>query len=195
MPSEFAVLLVIGAYLFGAIPFGLLLGRWAGVDVRAGGSGNIGATNVARTAGRAYGVATLVLDGLKGAVPPLLGRLVWAQPVEVQVAAGLAAVVGHIFPVYLGFKGGKGVATGAGVFLALTPLAALVSVGVFAVVFAMVRVVSVASLTASLALVVSTWRIDGRPPVIGLAGVVVLLIFVRHSGNLRRLWRGGEPRT
>lgn len=185
------VLIVVGAYFFGAIPFGWLLARGAGVDVRSAGSGNIGATNVARTAGKTLGIFTLLLDAAKGAIPPLIA-LALGQPVLIQVAAGLTAVLGHVFPVYLGFRGGKGVATGAGVFLAVTPLSAGVALATFALVFAVVRVVSVGSLAASLALVAATGWLDGRAPVIALAIVVTALIFVRHTGNIRRLWRGQE---
>lgn len=191
MITPIAALIVAGAYLVGAIPFGLVIGRLAGVDVRVEGSGNIGATNVARTAGRAFGVLTLVLDAAKGATGPLVA-LAFDQPVLVQLVAGLAAVLGHVFPVYLRFRGGKGVATATGVFAALTPLPTVVAVAVFALVFAIARVVSLGSLLGSLALVVATWRLDGRREVIVLAGVVTLLIFVRHAGNIRRLWGGRE---
>lgn len=186
-------LIVVGAYFVGAIPFGLLVGRWAGVDVRDAGSGNIGATNVARTAGKMLGGFTLLLDALKGALGPLVAAWGFAAPVEVQVTAGLAAVIGHVFPIYLRFRGGKGVATGAGVFFAITPWAALVAVGTFALVFAVARVVSIGSLAATVALAVAAWHIDQRPPVIALAFGVLVVIFVRHTGNLRRLWHGREP--
>ncbi len=192
MFSPIAVLVVVGAYLLGAVPFGLLLGRSAGVDVRAAGSGNIGATNVARTAGRTVGLLTLLLDAVKGALPPLVAKFALGLPVEVQVAAGFAAVLGHVFPVYLGFRGGKGVATGAGVFAAVTPYAALVSFAAFAVVYAVAKVVSVGSLVASVSLVAAAWWLDGRVPVVVLAAMVTVIIFVRHVGNLRRLWRGRE---
>ncbi|MEL7368118.1 MAG: glycerol-3-phosphate 1-O-acyltransferase PlsY [Myxococcota bacterium] len=185
--------LLVGAYLLGAVPFGVLLGRLAGIDVQAKGSGNIGATNVARTAGRGLGILTLMFDALKGAAAPLVAQWVFGMPIEIQVAAGLAAVIGHIFPIYLGFRGGKGVATGAGVFLALTPMATLIAVAAFGLVFAIGRVVSISSLVSSAALVAATVFVDGRPPVIASAVVLAVLIFVRHIGNIRRLWRGTEP--
>ncbi len=184
--------LIVGAYLLGAVPFGLLLGRLAGVDVRSAGSGNIGATNVARSAGRWLGLVTLLLDGLKGAVAPLAAGWLVDDSVTVQALAGGAAVVGHVFPVYLRFRGGKGVATATGVFLALTPMAALVAIGTFAAVYGVTRVVSIGSLVASLVLVGATWWLDGRLPFVILAGAVVLLIFIRHTPNLRRMWRGRE---
>src|SRR5262245_17383006 len=128
----------IASYLLGAIPFGLLVARvFAGVDVRAAGSGNIGATNVGRTSGKWLGILTLVLDGAKGAAPVLIAEQVLDQPIAVVAGAGLAAVLGHVFPVYLRFRGGKGVATGAGVFFAISPVAALIATAVFAVVVAL----------------------------------------------------------
>lgn len=184
----------VGAYLVGAIPFGLLLARAAGVDVREAGSGNIGATNVARTAGRALGLLTLLLDALKGAAPVLVAGLVLGAPAWVQVVAGLVAVLGHVFPVYLKFAGGKGVATGLGVFLALSPVSAGVAVGVFALLFAATRMVSLGSLVGALALVAAAVWLDGRPEVIAAAGAVTVLVFVRHAGNIRRLIAHGENR-
>ncbi len=185
---------IIGAYLLGGIPFGLLLARWVkGVDVRAAGSGNIGATNVARSAGKGIGILTLVLDALKGATPVLLAEYVFAQPVEVAAAAGFAAIVGHVFPVYLWFRGGKGVATSLGVFAALTPMPTAIAAGVFAVVFAVARIVSVGSLVGALVLIGAVVYFDRRPEVIAMSVAVVLLIFVRHAGNIKRLMRRTEP--
>ncbi len=179
----------------GAIPFGLLLARaFADVDVRGAGSGNIGATNVARTAGKGLGIATLLLDALKGALPVVVARLVLDGPDALAwvCGAGAAAVIGHVFPVWLRFKGGKGVATAAGVFLALAPLATGIALGVFVVAFAIGRVVSVASLLASLTLVGALVLIDGRQPVWITGVALVALIFVRHAGNLSRLVQGRE---
>jgi glycerol-3-phosphate acyltransferase PlsY len=189
------VAVIFGAYLVGAIPFGLLVAKYlAGIDVRAEGSGNIGATNVARTAGKGLGLLTLALDALKGAAPPLCAAWVLQLASPWVVAAGLAAVLGHVFPVYLRFKGGKGVATAAGAFLAIAPISTLVAVLVFGLVFAAFRVVSLGSLAASLALVVSTTFLDRRPEVIGLSVLVATLVFVRHRANIRRLWRGEESK-
>lgn len=184
-PAEWGLL--VGAYFFGAVPFGLLLAKLAGVDVRAAGSGNIGATNVARTAGKGLGIATLALDALKGATPVLVARLVLDAGPAVQAGAGLAAILGHVFPVYLRFKGGKGVATALGVFAALTPAATGVAVATFALLFALFRVVSLGSLAAALALVGAAVYLDGRREVVALAGLVTALVFLRHAGNIRRL--------
>lgn len=183
-----AVAVIAGGYLLGAVPFGLLIARvFAGVDVRAAGSGNIGATNVARSAGKGFGVLTLVLDALKGAAPVLVADHVLDAPAAIAAGAGLASVLGHVFPIYLRFKGGKGVATALGVFAALSPLSTLVAAVVFGLVFAIARVVSAGSLVACLALVAATVFLDGRPEVIALASIVALLVFVRHRGNIQRL--------
>jgi acyl phosphate:glycerol-3-phosphate acyltransferase len=196
-PAEPAVkiLAVAGAYLLGAIPFGLLLGKAAGVDVRAAGSGNIGATNVARTAGKGVGIATLVLDAAKGAAPILLADRVLHLDTIWLVSIGLAAVLGHVFPIYLLFRGGKGVATALGVFLALSPVATGVSVAVFLVTFLVTKIVSLGSLIGAIVLATTSWFIDGRAEVSVLAGVCTLLIVVRHQGNIRRMIEKREPKA
>lgn len=188
--------LLLAAYLFGGIPFGLLLGKYVGgVDVRAIGSGNIGATNVARSAGKTLGVVTLLLDACKGAAPVLLARYVFDQPAQVVSAVGVAAVVGHVFPVYLRFRGGKGVATGLGVFLALTPLASLVALLVFVAVFGLTKMVSPGSLAAAIALVGAIAYLGEPRPVLVAALAVTGLIFIRHTGNIRRLVNKTEHRV
>ncbi len=182
------------AYLVGAVPFGLLLARRAGVDVRAAGSGNIGAANVARTVGKASGLATLALDAAKGALPVLLAGPGLGGPVELQVAAGAAAVLGHVFPVYLRFRGGKGVATAAGVFVAASPVVTALALAAFVAAFAVTRRVSVGSILAALALALAAAVVDRRAPLVALAAAVALLVIVRHRANLGRLRRGEEPR-
>lgn len=185
--------MIASAYLFGAIPFGLLVAKLvAGVDVRQAGSGNIGATNVARSAGKGLGALTLLLDAAKGAAPVLIADRVLHLADGWVVAAGFAAVLGHVFPIYLRFRGGKGVATGLGVFLALSPFSTLIAVGVFGLVYAASRFVSLGSLCGAAALTVSTWFIDGRREVFGLALLVTLLILVRHQGNIRRMLQHRE---
>jgi glycerol-3-phosphate acyltransferase PlsY len=190
--------IVAASYLLGSIPFGLLLGRFvAGVDVRQEGSGNIGATNVARTAGRRLGVLTLVLDAAKGAIP--VGIAAWALGVPPDAswpaAAGLAAFFGHVFPVWLRFRGGKGVATALGAFLALTPWLTLGAALVFGVTFAASKVVSVSSLVATAVLAGGATVLHGKDaPVTEVALVVLLVIIVRHQSNIRRMARGQESR-
>jgi acyl phosphate:glycerol-3-phosphate acyltransferase len=183
-----------GAYLLGAVPFGLILGKlWGGTDVRERGSGNIGATNVARSLGPAAGVATLVLDVAKGAAATWAGGRFLGEPTGASLAA-LAAILGHVFPVYLGFRGGKGVATGFGAFLLLDPPATVGAAVVFLVAVVATRRVSVGSLlgVSSLPLLL---HVRGAHPSILVAGwLSCLLIVFRHRENLRRLLAGSEPR-
>jgi acyl phosphate:glycerol-3-phosphate acyltransferase len=187
---------VVGGYLLGSIPFGLVLARRvAGIDVRDTGSGNIGATNVARSAGRGLGLATLLLDAGKGAVA------VWAAAALTgeargggwPAAAGLAAFLGHVFPPWLRFRGGKGVATGFGIFLALSPVAALAATVAFGAAFAASGMASVGSLTAALTCAVAAAWADGPgSPVARVALVVLAVVVLRHHDNLRRILRGEE---
>jgi glycerol-3-phosphate acyltransferase PlsY len=187
------LILMVAAYLCGSIPFGVLLGRRAGVDIRRSGSGNIGATNVARTAGARLGVLTLMADVLKGAGPVLVGRALGVGP-GVLAATGLAAFVGHLFPFGLRFAGGKGVATALGVLIALCPAAAAAAAAVFAAVFAAFRYVSVASLAAALASPLASAGLGCPRPFVTIAVAMAVLIAWRHRDNLRRLLAGTEPR-
>ena len=191
-----SVLVVLGAYLLGAIPFGYLIYRArSGRDIRAEGSGNIGATNVMRRAGPAAGIATLLLDAAKGYVAVwLAARLTGGAP-WVIAAAAVAALLGHTFPVYLRFRGGKGVATALGVFAALAPRSILLALVVFAITLAAFRYVSLGSIVASAAFPVLALLLDSpqRPVVLG-AFVCAALIIVKHSSNIRRLLAGTENR-
>jgi glycerol-3-phosphate acyltransferase PlsY len=191
-------LLVAASYLAGSIPFGLLLGRLvAGVDVRHAGSGNIGATNVARTAGRGLGVATLLLDVAKGAVAVGATAALLGEPRDAgwPAAAGLAAFLGHVLPPWLGFRGGKGVATGFGAFLVLAPGLALASAVVFGAVLAGTEVVSLGSIGAAAFLAAgAAWTRGTGAPVTRVALVVFLVVLVRHRSNIGRMLRGEESR-
>lgn len=189
------ILLIIFAYLLGSIPTGLLLSKAvAGVDPRQKGSRNIGATNVMRTVGKGLGTMTLVGDALKGLIPVCLALLL--ERGEAWVAAvGLAAFVGHCFPIYLGFKGGKGVATALGIFLPLTPLAVLVDCLFFASGYAITRMVSVGSLLAAVAMPVLVWLWEYPLPYLILSICVIVLIIFRHRENIQRLMKGREKRV
>lgn len=186
--------LVVVGYLLGSVPFGLVVSRGLyGEDVRRHGSGNVGATNVLRTFGWPGGVGTLLLDVLKG-VLPVVAALEWAtdQP-YLAVAAGAAAIVGHVYPVYLKFDGGKGVATSAGVFGILAPKALGVAVLLFLAGVGISRYMSAGSLLGAVGFPIAAGYFYGvRAPVTLGAGLVVLLIVWRHRGNLRRLIRGEE---
>ena len=188
--------LILAAYLVGAIPFGLLIGRFAGADVRREGSGNIGATNVSRVLGKKLGFLTLVCDVAKGFLP------VWtaahllpsttANRELMVVSCGLAAVVGHMFPLYLQFKGGKGVATALGVFLALSPWSILISVGIFIGAVAASGYVSVGSLAASALIPLWLWILGESSVILMVAAVIVALIWCKHGSNIGRLLRHEE---
>lgn len=189
------VVLTIVAYLFGAIPFGLLVAKSKGVDIRSQGSGNIGATNVLRVIGKGWGVFTLVLDALKGFIPafyfPMLAKL---DP-EWGVLFGLAAIMGHSFPVYLKFKGGKGVATSAGMLLGVAPLAVGIGIGVWIVCMVVWRYVSLASLAAAATIAVAVWIVEDKGLIINIALTILgaMVIFL-HRANIKRLLNGTESR-
>ncbi|WP_298266955.1 glycerol-3-phosphate 1-O-acyltransferase PlsY [Geobacter sp.] len=185
------IFLVAGAYLLGSIPTGLLLARALGVDIRATGSGNIGATNVYRTLGRTVGIMTLVGDCLKGLVPVLVARRLGFDEAWVA-AAGLAAFLGHVYTVFLRFKGGKGVATALGVFLGISPLAVLAALGVFFGVVAKWRYISLGSITAAAVMPVAVAVVEGKPLVVALTLAVSVLVIWKHRENIRRLREGTE---
>ncbi len=179
-------------YLLGSIPFGLVLTRAAGLgDIRRIGSGNIGATNVLRTGAKGLAAATLVLDAAKGAVALVLARLVWGE--EAALVAGVAAMAGHAFPVWLGFRGGKGVATGAGVLLAAAWWLGLAALAMWGAVAAITRISSAGALAACAAApVVALLFGDGRLALFA-AGLAALIAW-RHRPNIARLMAGTEPR-
>jgi acyl phosphate:glycerol-3-phosphate acyltransferase len=188
-------LLVLGAYLLGSVPFGLLLGKAAGVDVRRAGSGNIGATNVGRLAGRKLGAFTLLLDAGKALVPVVAASVLLAgrPDRELWVAlCGGAAFLGHLYPVYLHFRGGKGVATALGIFLYLEPLAALASAAIFIGVVYNWGYVSLGSLTAALLLPGLIWLFSGSVSHALLAVFAAALIWLKHRGNIVRLMHQEE---
>jgi glycerol-3-phosphate acyltransferase PlsY len=188
------------AYLLGSIPFGLLVGKlFGGADVRAAGSGNIGATNVARVAGPLAGIVTLLLDAAKGALAVVLAARLSDQSSTWMIIAGLCALVGHCFPIWLGFHGGKGVATAAGVFLVLCPPALLGSVILFVLVVVYWRYVSLGSMSAAAAmplLIYFFWAPHHAPPYAVTFGslAAALLIVYKHDANIQRLVQGDEPK-
>lgn len=202
MPAGVPVLwlLVFVGYLLGSIPFGFVLVRArSGRDVRAMGSGNIGATNVARTAGWSTGVATLLLDAAKGFFAVWLAGHFSEGNIRFMMFAGLAAILGHVFPIWLKFSGGKGVATALGVFLMISWMAVAAAVAVFAIVVLFWRYISLGSVSAAAALPLLVYFLYApghAPPTAVTAGALVssFLVIVKHRENIERLLAGTEPR-
>jgi glycerol-3-phosphate acyltransferase PlsY len=185
------LIVIVAAYLVGSIPTGVLLGKAYGVDVRKEGSGNIGATNLYRTVGRKVGIITLIGDCLKGLLPVLLVKFS-ALPTEFAAWVGLAAFCGHVFSVFLKFRGGKGVATALGVFLALAPLAIAIAIAVFAVFMFLWRYVSLGSIAASTVMPLAVFFLGGGRTVTTVTFVIALIVIVRHHENIKRLLSGTE---
>ena len=187
------IMLLIAAYMLGSIPTGLLLAKAAGVDIRSSGSGNIGATNVYRTLGRSVGIMTLAGDCLKGVLPVLAATHLGMSDNWIA-AVGLAAFLGHIYTIFLGFKGGKGVATALGVFLAVSPAAVGSAVLIFVFVVWKWRYISLGSLAAAVAMPGMVAVFDSRPPVIIMTVIIALLIVWKHRDNIKRLKEGTESK-
>ena len=201
----FAVV-VIGSYLLGSIPFGYLAGRIAGIDIRKCGSCNVGATNVIRALGKVYGYPVFAADFLKGFGAVKLSLLIatrvqseWNSPEIFGILAAISSVIGHSFPIWLRFKGGKGVATSAGALFGLAPIAALLGAAIWMLTFWFTRYVSVASIAAAAALpfsiLITTWlsRTAGKS-LFYLSACLAAVVIWRHRSNLSRLMRGTEPR-
>jgi acyl phosphate:glycerol-3-phosphate acyltransferase len=198
--------LLVGSYLLGSIPFGYLAGRLVGIDIRQTGSGNVGATNVVRVLGKRYGYPVFALDFLKGFGAVKISMLMapgrppeWHSPEIFGILAAMSSVLGHLYPPWLKFKGGKGVATAAGALLALTPLATVIGVAIWIIVFWLTRYVSLASITAAVVLpivilVFSSQDQNKRRPLVYSSACVAAVVIWRHRSNLSRLMRGTEPR-
>jgi glycerol-3-phosphate acyltransferase PlsY len=184
-------LIIVAAYLIGSIPTGLLLGKAYGIDVRTTGSGNIGATNLYRTVGRKIGLITLAGDCLKGLIPILLVKASNLPP-DVAAWVGMAAFCGHVFSVFLAFKGGKGVATALGVFLALAPLAVAIAIALFAVIMFVWRYVSLGSIVAAAVMPLAVFFLGGNRTVIMVTLLIAVIVIIRHYENIKRLLSGTE---
>ncbi|MEC7242740.1 MAG: glycerol-3-phosphate 1-O-acyltransferase PlsY [Myxococcota bacterium] len=183
--------MIIGAYFLGSLPFGLLIGLGVkGVDVRETGSGNIGASNVSRACGVGWGRLTLLLDALKGALPVAVALSISE---EVAPAVGLAAILGHCFPVWLGFHGGKGVATTAGAVGVIAPQAMGVAVAIWWAGHRLTGISAVGSLAACVALIAALWGLEPEGLRLGVAAVA--LVVLRHRENIQRLWEGTENQS
>ncbi|MCP4717799.1 MAG: glycerol-3-phosphate 1-O-acyltransferase PlsY [Deltaproteobacteria bacterium] len=190
----YLILFAIASYLIGSIPTGVVLAKaFARQDIRQAGSGNIGATNVTRILGKKLGALTFLGDMLKGFLPLFIGARLFPDPSQLPVAVfGMAAFLGHVFPVYLRFRGGKGVATAFGIFLYISPVIILLMLGLFVFVVSVSRFVSVGSLSAAAVLPVMLLRYSFPLPIIVFGFCVALLIFVKHKANIQRLLQGTE---
>ena len=193
MPIAGYSLTILIGYLLGSIPTGFLVAKARGVDIRTLGSGNIGATNVARVAGKTRGLLTLLADSAKGFIPAIIAQQMAFSHTAVAVVA-TAAFLGHLYPVFLRFQGGKGVATAFGVLLALAPIATLVSLAVFTAVILSSRTVSLSSIAAATAAPIALWFLSYPPPLIVMSTLFAAMIILRHRENIRRLLSGTEPR-
>ncbi len=186
--------LIIGAYLLGAIPFGFIIGKAKGIDVRKYGSGNTGTSNVARALGKKAAILTLLGDGLKGLIPVLIAKIFLESDLVWVTAVGLAAIVGHNWPVYLKFRGGKGVTTTYGVFLGLAWPPALLTIITWIVVSLLTRTSSVAALSSSLCAPLFAFLLHVPFPIIVFAVISVVMIYIRHTANIKRLLKRTENR-
>ena len=197
------LLILLAAYVVGATPFGYMVAKWKGIDIRQHGSGNIGATNVIRVMGKKIGLPVFAMDVLKGLLPVIAAKM-WAgragfDPAWPMILAALGSVLGHNFTFWLGFKGGKGIATSAGAMLAVLPVALGVAVLLWIVLFYATRYVAVASIAAGISLpvtVLSQRLLTGAPawPLFGFAAIIGFLAVWRHRSNIKRLRDGTENR-
>jgi glycerol-3-phosphate acyltransferase PlsY len=204
VPISGYMLTAFAAYLLGSIPTGFLIGKARGIDIRTIGSGNIGATNVFRYLGKTAGLLVLIVDALKGllavaAVPRLCWVAFGAQPDPLnrewlEITAGLAAILGHNFTCWLRFKGGKGIATSAGVLVALVPYSLLIIFAVWVLVFGLTRFVSLASICASFTLPFATWLLGGSFTMVAINAAMAALAIYKHRSNIQRLLKGTETR-
>lgn len=208
---ELLLMLIVVAYLLGSVPFGVLIANAHGKNLRSIGSGNIGATNVARALGKKWAYICFVLDCLKGLVPMLVAKALISEltvgVLSLWLAVGCGAIIGHIFPIYLKFKGGKGVATSLGVVLGLYPyytIPGITALAIWAGAVLIWRYISLASITAAVAFPISLiasiallddWRFLQLWPLIVVAGVMGLLVIVRHAENIKRLLEGSEAKV
>lgn len=188
------ILLAVLSYLIGSIPFGLLIAKTQGQDIRTVGSGNIGATNVLRSLGKPLGIACFVLDALKGFVPASLFPMFGNVDPTFEILFGAAAILGHNFPVFLKFKGGKGVATGAGVLLSVSPLAVVIGGGTWVVVFYISGYVSLGSIIAALVVILVGWTAGYDPVTATALTLLGALTIYRHRTNIQRLKNGTESK-
>ena len=187
------IILILFAYLIGSVPTGYILGALAGVDVRKAGSGNVGATNVARVVGKRQGILTLIADAAKGFIPVFVALQLDLAATATALVAG-AAFLGHLYPVFLKFQGGKGVATALGVCFGIAPAVTLILIAIFAAVALSSRIVSLSSMIAAAAAPVALWLFSYAPALVMMSACVAAMIIIRHRANIQRLLAGTEPK-
>jgi acyl phosphate:glycerol-3-phosphate acyltransferase len=187
------IVVALFSYLIGSIPTGFIIGKLAGIDVRTAGSGNIGATNVARVMGKGRGLLTLFIDIAKGFIPVFAAQQMAFSHTAVAVIAA-AAFLGHLYPIFLKFRGGKGVATAFGALLALAPQVILILLTIFICTALPSRIVSLGSLSTALAAPILFWFFSYPTPLVALTVFVAAMIVIRHRANIKRLLNGAEPR-
>lgn len=187
------IAVVLCAYLIGSVPAGFILGSRAGLDIRKVGSGNVGATNVARVLGKRQGILTLIADAGKGYIAVFIASHLNLSSTATALA-GVAAFLGHLYPVFLKFRGGKGVATAFGVLLALAPLATLILIAVFAATVSVSRIVSLSAMIAAAVAPLTLWLFSYPLVLVGTSAFFAIMIILRHRANIKRLLDGTEPR-
>lgn len=189
------LLLVLAAYAIGSIPTGYWLGKaWHGIDIRKFGSGNLGATNVFRVLGKGPGIITLILDILKGLLPVMASHHMFPGMTEPALLSGIAAIAGHATSPFVGFKGGKGVATSAGVFIALLPIPAMIAILVFVACLMITKIVSISSMSGAIAMAIAAAFLSPTRPLVWMTFAIAAFVFWTHRANLRRLRAGTEPK-
>ena len=189
----YLIIIPVIAYIMGSIPFGLLISKSsAGIDISQEGSGNIGAANVARMLGLKYGIVTLALDAIKGFIPVYIALLLSSQNITLALVTGLSALAGHMFSIFLRFRGGKGIATGLGIFLALSPLNAIICIILFIITVFAWDYISLGSIVASLAMPVSLFITGNNPLLTAGSLFMTILICFKHKENIQRLFSGKE---
>jgi glycerol-3-phosphate acyltransferase PlsY len=187
------VVYLILSYLCGAIPFGFIIAKlFKHVDIRTVGSGNTGATNVYRSISKPLGILTLMLDLLKGFVPVYLAMFFYPEYQWLIISVAFITIIGHTFTIFLRFKGGKGVATACGAFLAINPLAVLICFVTFVVILSIFKYVSFASIIAAFMLPISLYFLNALPEIVVFSGIISILVIVRHISNIKRLLNGTE---
>ena len=186
------LLVILVSYILGSIPFGYIIAKIKGVDITKLGSGNIGATNVGRFLGKPYFFIVLFLDAIKGFIPTILFKLLFG--LEYGILAGLFSVIGHSYSIFMKFKGGKGVATGLGVSIALIPIETIIGLGVWFLVLMIFKIMSLASIISAISVFIVVLFLEKSSLIKIVCGIIAVLIVLRHKSNIERIIKGTEPK-